>query len=382
MTAPTRITPQPTVNTARKLLFFSDAPYEGGAERYIEYLVGSLSDEWRVSIVTRERGALDAWVARLEEDGVHVIRAADTTTGLLSALWREVRRGKPDVVHVNLPNSYSAFYTVVAPLARLAGARSIVTTEHLTMITPMRLRGLLRRAMTAFVDRVITISESNRSDLTESHRLPASRVRVVFNGVPKPPEPSEDDVRDVREALGVSEGEALIVHLGALTERKGHRFLLRAAATLLDLSWHMAFVGDGEDADALTGLARELGMADRLTLTGHRDDVGAILGAADVLVLPSRLEGMPLVLLEALALGTPAITTTVYGVPEIYAGGDAAVLVPYGDERALASALDQLVSDPERRSAMGAAARDLYTARYTAERMTRETVVVYEEALA
>ncbi len=375
-------TPRARNRRARKVLFFSDAPYEGGAERYIEYLIGCFPDHWKVSVVARERRDLDAWATRLARMGARIVRSRDTTRGLLGAFWRLVRSERPDVVHLNLPHSYSAFYSVVAPLARLAGARSVVSTEHLTMIAPMRLRGCLRRAMTRAIDRIITISESNRRDLTERHRLPADRVRVVFNGVPAPEAASSEAVRAMRDELGVRGTEVLIAHLGALTERKGHRLLLAAAARLSDMTWRMAFVGEGEERAALQQAARELGVLDRVVFAGHREDIGVVLGATDVLVLPSRLEGMPLVLLEAMALGRPAIATTVYGVPEIYGGTEAAILVPYGDVEALVGALRRLVGEPRTRARMGEAGRKLFAERFTAQRMAMETLGVYEEVLA
>ncbi len=360
------------------MLFYSDAPYEGGAERYLEYLALGFPTRWQVAIVARARRALDVWCDRLTALGVEVDRAPDSTRGLVRALWRSIRHRRPDVVHLNLPHSYAAQYTGVAPLARLAGARAVVTTEHLTMIDPMRLRGRIRAAMTRAVDRVITLSESNRRDLTERHGLRDATIRVVFNGVPDPAPVNEVDRLRVRRELGAADGEPLVVHLGALTARKGHRILFEALSPVRQ-PWRLAVVGEGEDEADLRHLAAHLGLADRVTFTGRRPDPERVLAASDLVVLPSSREGVPLVLLEAMAMGRAAVATDIYGIPEMYAGSDAALLVPRGDAPALTAALGTLLADPDRRAAMGRSARALYERRFTVDHMARATIDVYRE---
>lgn len=364
---------------SRWVLFFSDAPYEGGAERYIEYLIDAFPPGWRAEVIARQAPSLDRWARRLNERGVPVHRAADSQAGLLRTLWRTIREAKPTIVHLNLPHSYSAAYSLAAPVARLAGAHRIVSTEHLTMIAPMRARGVLRREASRSIARIITLSESNRGDLERRHHLPASRVRVVMNGVPDLPPVSNEERARARAALGAADGEVCLVHVGALTARKGQGLLLSALATLVDRPWHLAFVGEGEDEGSLRAQADAASLTGRVTFTGRREDIPAVLAAADVVVLPSSLEGIPLVLLEALAAGRPAVASAIYGVPEIYGGADAAILIPPHDRDALARALERLVADPSLRRRMGEDARALYLRRFTARRMAHDTVCVYEE---
>jgi glycosyltransferase involved in cell wall biosynthesis len=368
--------------STRCVLFFSDAPYEGGAERYIEYLVDAFPPGWRAEIVARDRRSLDHWIERLERRGIPVHRAADSTAGLLRTLWTTTRQLRPTIVHLNLPHAYSACYSVAAPVARLGGARRVVSTEHLTMIAPMRLRGRLRRVASRFLSRIITISRSNRSDLTKAHGLPGANIRVILNGVPDLPGVSEGERAAARASLGAESSTVLIVHVGALTARKGQRDLIEAMARLGELPWHLALVGEGEDHEALRVEIERRGLGGRIRLAGRREDIAAVLSAADLVVLPSTLEGMPLVLLEALAAGRPAIATTVYGVPEIYETAEAARLVPPRDPAALAEAIRNLITNPSLRERMGETARRLFLERFTSDRMARETLSVYEETLA
>ena len=100
-----------------RILFFSDAPYEGGAERYIEYLAAGLPEDWSLSGVARARASLDRWLGRRDAIGVSVWRTDDSDRGLVQGLWRAVRCHRPDVVHLNLPHSYAAEYSMAAPVA-------------------------------------------------------------------------------------------------------------------------------------------------------------------------------------------------------------------------------------------------------------------------
>lgn len=284
-------------------------------------------------------------------------------------------------MHLNLPHTYSAQYTLAAPVARLAGARRVVSTEHLTMLAPMRLRGWGKVLLTRWVDRVITLSESNRRDLTGPHRLPAAKIRVVPNGVPDPHPVDPNAVSRARTALGGGDLPR-ILHVGALTPRKGHRLLLDALDALRHRPWRLALVGTGEEEARLRQRVAEMRLEDRVTFLGHRDDVPALLAAADLVVLPSSREGAPLVLLEAMAVACPAVTTDIYGVPELYHGSEAGLLVPSGDVDRLADAIATLLDDPERRGRMGRSAREQYEARFTVGHMARGTVAVYTEVLA
>lgn len=333
-------------------------------------------------MVAPDHGSLARWRGRLEDRGIRVYTAPGRSRELLAALWRSVRSIRPDIVHLNLPHTYASQFTLGAVVARVAGARAVVTTEHLTMLAPMRLRGWLKVLLTAAVDRVITLSRSNVRDLTGSHRLSPDRIRIVANGVPDPGVIDDGRLARAREILGGGGDAPRVVHVGALTRRKGHHDLLTALGRLRDRAWHATFVGEGEEEAALRRQVADLDLGGRITFAGHQADVPALLAASDLVVLPSSREGAPLVLLEAMAVARPAVTTDIYGVPELYEGSDAGLLVPAGDPERLAGAVGALLDDPERRCRMGRAAREHYLARFTVDHMARATVAVYTEALA
>jgi glycosyltransferase involved in cell wall biosynthesis len=133
---------------------------------------------------------------------------------------------------------------------------------------------------------------------------------------------------------------------------------LDRSGALANASWRLAIAGRGEEEDNLRTLARDEGIAERVTLLGFRRDVPDILAAADVFVMPSLSEGLPLALVEAMAAGLPVVVSEVGGVPEVAATGREAILVPPGDPAPLARGLATLLRDQRARAAMGVAARE------------------------
>lgn len=198
--------------------------------------------------------------------------------------------------------------------------------------------GVLERIVARRAGRVLTVSPDLAQRMT---RLGARDVRaaLVTAPVPRPPKCTP---REVRDELGAGERPILLT-VARLAQQKGLETLLDVAAG----PWHDArplFVVAGEGP--LRGELRRRIDAEGLpvTLLGHREDVPDLLGAALALVMPSRWEGQPLTLREALMTGTPAIASNVGGIPEIL--GDAGILVPYGDVEGLRMAVQELLSSP------------------------------------
>jgi glycosyltransferase involved in cell wall biosynthesis len=172
--------------------------------------------------------------------------------------------------------------------------------------------------------------------------------------------------------------------VGRLIRQKGHDVLVEALPALAERFPELAVVvvGEGHLREPLTRRAAELGVANVLHLPGHRTDARMLLDAADVFVLPSRQEGLPLAALEAMDAGLPVVGTDVVGTAEVVADGGTGVLVRPGDAPALGAALSTLLADPELRAAQGGAGRRRYLAEFTAKRMAAETFAVYEDVLA
>jgi glycosyltransferase involved in cell wall biosynthesis len=256
---------------------------------------------------------------------------------LLRAVARTIGTVKPDLIQSHNIKSH-------ALLACTHGRTPWVAFHHGYTDTDLKMRAYnrvdrwaLRRASA-----VITPCSAFAADLA-SAGVDGSRVTIVHNAV-RPPSPM--DAAAARRALCL-ESEHVVVAIGRLSREKGHDVLIDACAALpqpLRVRTALVIAGDGPERPRLARLAAARGV--RLRLDGYRDDVRPWYAAADVFVLPSRSEGSPNVLLEALAAGCPIVATRVGGVSEIAEDGVSASLVPADQPRALASAIESVLTTP------------------------------------
>jgi len=223
----------------------------------------------------------------------------------------------------------------------------------------------------------VAVSRSTARELESSLRLRPGTVEVVANGsVFRPGDPAP-----VRSELGLAAGQPLILAVGNLYEVKGHVVLLRALAELhragLPERWHLAIAGRGPEEGALRAFIRSAGLDERVALLGYRDDIPNLLAAADLWVMPSLSEGLPLALVEAMFAGKPIVASDVGGIPEVVTSGRQALLVPPSDPGALAGALRRLLSDRPFALTLGAAAERLARERFGVDRMADAYEALY-----
>jgi glycosyltransferase involved in cell wall biosynthesis len=171
--------------------------------------------------------------------------------------------------------------------------------------------------------------------------------------------------------LGIDAGAFLLVAVGNLYPVKGYDVLLRALARLEGGrdDWHLAIAGRGGEETPLKVLAADLQLSEKVRFLGFRSDIGDLLAAANLFVMPSRSESHPLALLEAMFAGLPIVVSAVGGVPETVEHDREALLVSPEDDAALAAAIQVLMTDPERRSRLGQAARQRAEAHFTVTAM-------------
>jgi glycosyltransferase involved in cell wall biosynthesis len=205
---------------------------------------------------------------------------------------------------------------------------------------------------------------------------------VLANGVAD--EPASRSRAEVRAALGLRETEVVAVHVARVVPLKAHDVILRATAVLAEQRTPIVvlFVGDGPARTDMEGLAAKLGLAGRVRFLGHRDDVPDLLGAADLFLLPSRAEGLPVAVLEAMAKSLPVVATPVGGVPEVCAHEREALFVPVDNPTMLADAMAELVRDPLLRARLGAAGRVRAMAEFSFEGMVARYEDLYRRVLA
>ena len=260
--------------------------------------------------------------------------------------------------------------------ARAAGVGRIVRTEHLPdMITEPVQRAEYLDGI-AGVDRVICVSEA----AARSHAaagVDPDTIAVIHNGVEvQPPRRSR---KAMRNELGLAPDQPTLLTVARFTPQKDHATLIRALALLAGAQADVCLLmaGDGPLWAEAQALAEALGVSGATRFLGTRLDVPDLLAAADLFVLPSRFEGLPLVLIEAMAAGRPVVSTQVGGVDELVVDGQTGRLVPPGDAPALADAIAGLIRDPGRGATFGIAGRDRFAQRFTARRMAEDTARLY-----
>jgi glycosyltransferase involved in cell wall biosynthesis len=368
-----------------RICFTVDAAYAGGAERYVALIATGLDRRRFDPVVLAKRNPrLDAWCERLSAAGVRVERAPmDLRRRPCGAIgiWDAIRRVEPRVVHVNLPGPYDGQMGLLAPLARAAGAGAVVVTEHLPRVERLWKRALVKRASYAFVDRVITVCGANVDYLTGLQNVPEYKTDVVYNGIPESYGRRRAELRaDARRFLGLRDSDIGIVFVGSLIERKGVGILIEALSGVAGGGWRLAVIGEGERRAGYEEKARAGRIEDKVNFLGEigEEDVERVLCGSDLLVLPSFMEGMPYVVLEAMACSLAVVATAVDGIPEAVPDGQAGILVPPGDPAALRDALERVCRDAALRKSLGDTARRRFERRFTLQRHIATMETIYD----
>jgi glycosyltransferase involved in cell wall biosynthesis len=240
------------------------------------------------------------------------------------------------------------------------------------------LEALDKRALANF-HHVIAVSPAIARELAASG-VPDTRISVIDNGIGIPQ--AEEGARSaVRAELNIQPADAVLVHIGRLANSKRIDRLLQALAQLKDgRVTHLLLAGEGEQRASLAELAARLGLTGRVHLCGYRSDVGRLLTAADVMVLSSEREGLPIVILEAMATGCPIIATRVGAIPDVLTDGEHARLVPPNDADALRGAIDEVLAQPAAAAARARNAYGRYLAHYSRESMGARYLRLYEDS--
>jgi glycosyltransferase involved in cell wall biosynthesis len=337
-------------------------------------------DGRRVTLMYWANDNAERMFAPAEADGVRLARLPHPRDPRFAAsVADDLRRHPSDVFHVHVGTGRENWDAARA--AAMVGVPAIVQTLHLPWLVHNRRKAEAVLVALEPVDRVITVSRWQRATY-EKIGVSPRRMVTVPNGVR--PRASSPGRAAARRALGLEAGQPVVMTVGRLTVMKGQRHLIDATALLLrrfpDLA--VVVIGEGHLHAALVEQAELLGVSHAVRLVGHRADARDLLDAADVFATPSRHEGMPLAVLEAMDAGLPVVGTRVIGTSEAVADGVTGRLVPPGRPAAMAEAIEELLGDAALRRRMGAAGRRRHAELFTASRMARGTAAVYDEVLA
>jgi glycosyltransferase involved in cell wall biosynthesis len=233
-------------------------------------------------------------------------------------------------------------------------------------------------------DRVVGVGESVRQALVRNEGIPSRRVAVVYNGVDLSTfDDRHADRASVRREVRVGPDHLVIIQVARLDALKDHATAIR---TLQHVVRHrpdatLVLVGEGPEEGLIRDEVRERGLESRVLFLGLRGDVARLLLAADLFLLTSISEGIPVTLIEAMGAARPVVATRVGGVGEVVEDGVTGLLAPAGDDEALGRHILHLAADPDGRGRMGQLGRERALALFSEERMHEGYLRLYEEML-
>jgi glycosyltransferase involved in cell wall biosynthesis len=240
-------------------------------------------------------------------------------------------------------------------------------------------RNLFRSLATRNRTWFIAVADSVRERTAEYYRLSSERIVTVRNGI----DPSEFEIDNVASTRRDS-GRVVFGTAARLVPAKGLAYLIQAAARLArkNIPFEVRIAGTGSELESLQRLAQSLGLSDRVRFLGHVSDMPGFYRWLDVFVLPSLSEGLPLAVLEAMAMGKPIAATRLAGTAEIVRDGVDGFLVQPANVSALEEALERLAVDPSLRRQMGVVGRQRVLADFCIDRVAGKVVQVYERILS
>ena len=361
-----------------RLLYVVTRPEPGGAQVHLLELLSAFRNRAELHLGVGVEGN-DFLLRKARELGVevhplrHMVQPVRPDRDALAfhEVVSLVRRLRPHLLHAH--SSKAGFLGRLA--ARAVGVKNVFTAHGWAFtegVSPGRraLALALERVAGRATDMVIAVSERDRELALRYRVVPPERIQVIWNGVPDSPlraDPAREPPR--------------VVMVARFAPPKDHALLLRALSDLRHLSWVLDLVGDGPLLPQVQKLAQELGLGERVRFWGSRPDVDRLLAEAQIFVLASRWEGLPLSVLEGMRAGLPVVASNVGGVREAVVHGETGFLVERGSQSQLKARLEALFSDPALRVRMGSAGRARYEAHFRLEKMLERTWRVYVQVL-
>ena len=368
----------------RTVVYFMDTTGYGGAERSLLNLLAGLDRrQWHPILAFHPdpgNNELVQQAALLNVELWPVLPMPEGSTGAkrVPQFARALRDRRPSVFHAHLTWQRGCKFGLIASI--LARVPAVIATQHLFVDIPSSWSIDLQQRVLAFgIDRYLPVSNDIAGQLHERLSIPTHKLQVIHNGIPIG-QFSGHSERTVRAQLNAGTERPIILTPARLVEQKGHRYLLQAMTRLP--SAVLVLAGDGPERWRLEAQTQQLGLDGRVRFLGHRDDAGSLLAAADLVVLPSLFEGLPLSIVEAMAAGKPVVTTSVGGIPEAIIDGESGLLVPAADPDALANAIGQVLRDPALAQRLATRARERAAAEFSLEGMVAAVTGVYDEVLA
>lgn len=329
-----------------------------GVKRLFGWMIPRFdASRYNVSLVSLRRKDLSEETLDALGIDISYLHKSKFDPATLTALLKVIDRKQIDILHLH---GYGA--TTFGRMAGVLKRLPTIVHEHANLTTTPWFQKVADRALAPAADIAIAVSRSTADFLVNARQLPASKVKVVYLGVPLEEfsrSRSTEEIAGARADLGITPGEFAIGTVTRLHDSKGNAFLVEAARLVLERRPEARFfvVGEGPLRAGLEARARDLGLGDRFVFAGFARDVARVVSAFDLSVFPSLWEGTPLTVFEALAMGKTILATDADGLVDVLQHDHDAVIVPKRDANALATGILTLMGDDALRRRLGANAR-------------------------
>ncbi len=349
-----------------------------GAERLIVDVLSKRSANFDYQVLCLvDGGALVEELVRLAVPVTIMSKQAGADLGIVLKLIRWFRQQRIDVVHTHLftADLWARF------AAKCAGVSVIVSTSHSENNWKSALHRFLDRRMASISNVVIACTGQVKNVLIHRDGLPASKVRVVSNGINL--DRFQGDERVDLSEFAVPQDHTTIAIVGRYHPVKGHLYFLDVFAQLrAKYKVSLLCIGDGEMREAIQEKIDKLGLSEDVHLCGFRSDVPALLNAVDIVAVPSELEGLPMVVLEAMVRAKPVVAHDVGGIADVISSPSLGSIVPAGDCSAMYNAIAALLDSPQHRKGVGVAAQALVYCQFDAVQTAAAYEAIYSECLS
>jgi glycosyltransferase involved in cell wall biosynthesis len=356
-----------------------------GAERVILTLAKNIDPSrfaFTLLCLRRKDGRSEALIKTAGQKGIEVLTVnvqGRFDPSAIRRIRKLLKENSADIIHSH--DFKSDFYSLLASMG--TGIKRVATAHGSTKDSILKRVYLFfnEKLIYNFFDRIVVVSEDLFSSLSD-RGVPPKKIKIVQNGLDLSLLENGSSFAET-VPLTIPSGKKVFAVIGRIFPDKGHRYFLEAFVAVKK-NYPDIFgliVGDGPAMSETKQLVAELGLSDSIVLCGVRSDMKTIYEMIDFLVIPSLREGLPYVLLEAMASHVPVVATSVGDIPLLVRDGETGYLVPAGDVRELTKRMADLLADPKRSAAMAGAAFSHVANKFSARIMVSETEKLYSELL-
>ena len=367
----------------KKVLHVIDSLHLGGAQEVVLNLATCGNRERFSHEVATMHGRGVYW-ARMASLGIplHSLSPHKLFPWYAVSLPALLLSGKFDILHCHLVASN----IIAKPIGRLCGVPVILNHDHTNddYRANERIRLALDTLSNRLASHIIAVSESCRRFLIEREGVPAEKITLIQNAIDLQRFSADCGTRsEARKLLGLPESGLVVAGVGRLNPQKNFSLFIRVAAEVLKRHPQAVFLlaGEGPEEGQLRRLAQESGLGERLHFSGYVPDTRQVYLAADVLLMPSLFEGLPMTLLEAMAMRVPVVASALDGISEVVEDGRDGFLVRSGDGERFCERVCHLLESPSLAENIGGAASEKISRKFSSGRMCREVEQVYDSHL-